>query len=62
MMGDLIVWLSIVFAVAFAAAWLIRPDLRAWLERPKYRFQAHVQDYDRVQREQADTARRRPRD
>lgn len=47
MMGDLIVWLSVAFAVAFAAAWVWRPDLRAWLERPKYRFQAQVQEYDR---------------
>ena len=27
----------------------MRPDLRAWIERPKYRFQANVQNYDQVQ-------------
>ena len=38
----------VVFAVIFLAAWLARPDLRAWVERPKYRFQADVQNYDRM--------------
>ncbi len=36
-----------VFAVVFFAAWLVSPALRAWIEKPKYRFQANVQDYDR---------------
>jgi hypothetical protein len=26
----------------------MRPDLRAWIERPKYKFQANVQSYDHV--------------
>ena len=46
MITDVIVFSAIVFAVAFFAAWLARPDLRAWIERPKYRFQANVQSYD----------------
>jgi hypothetical protein len=37
-----------VFAAAFFVAWLARPDLRVWIERPKYRFQANVQSYDHV--------------
>jgi hypothetical protein len=37
---------AIVFAAGFFVAWLARPDLRAWIERPKYRFQANVQNYD----------------
>jgi hypothetical protein len=45
---DVIVLSAIAFAVAFFVAWLARPDLRAWLERPKYRFQANVQTYDHV--------------
>jgi hypothetical protein len=45
---DVIVLSAIVFAVAFFLAWLARPDLRAWIERPKYRFQSNVQSYDHV--------------
>jgi hypothetical protein len=45
---DIIVLSAVVFALAFFAAWLVRPDLRAWIERPKYRFQANVQSYDHV--------------
>ena len=48
MITDVIVFSAIVFAVAFFAAWLVRPDLRAWIERPKYRFQSNVQSYDSV--------------
>ena len=49
MITDIIVLLAIVFAAAFFAAWLVRPDLRAWIERPKYRFQANVRSYDKAQ-------------
>jgi len=45
---DIIVLSAIVFAAAFLVAWLARPDLRVWIERPKYRFQANVQSYDHV--------------
>jgi hypothetical protein len=48
MIVNLIVFLSIVFALVFSVFWLVRPDLRAWIERPKYRFQANVQNYDRI--------------
>ena len=48
MITDVIVLSAIAFAVAFFVAWLARPDLRAWIERPKYRFQANVQTYDHV--------------
>jgi hypothetical protein len=37
---------SIVFAAALALAWLLSPELRAWLERPKHRFQDSVRRYD----------------
>ena len=40
-----------VSAVALAVAWLLRPDLRAWLEQPKHRLQADLLRYDR-QRDQ----------
>jgi hypothetical protein len=35
-----------VFAAVFFVFWLVRPDLRAWIERPKYRFLSNVQSYD----------------
>ena len=46
---DVIVGFAVLFAVLFFAAWLISPRLRAWVERPKYRFQANVRSYDEVQ-------------
>ena len=49
-MIDAIVFITVVFAVVFVAAWLARPDLRAWIEWPKYRFQANVRSYDQAQR------------
>jgi hypothetical protein len=44
---DIIVWSSVGLAAAFVAAWALSPDLRAWIERPKYRFLDAVQGYDR---------------
>lgn len=49
MIVNLIVFLSILFALVFLVFWLVRPDLRAWIERPKYRFQANVRSYDQAQ-------------
>ena len=46
MIVNLIVASSIVFAAVFIVFWLVRPDLRAWIERPKYRFLSNVQSYD----------------
>jgi hypothetical protein len=45
-MMDGIVLLAVLFAVVFSAAWLISPRLRVWIERPKYRFLANVQQAD----------------
>jgi hypothetical protein len=47
---DLIVALAIVFAVVFLVAWVVSPRLRAWVERPKYRFQENVLAFDRSQK------------
>ncbi len=47
---DFIVGLALLFALAFLAAWLLSPRLRAWVERPKYRFQADVRAYDQIQK------------
>jgi hypothetical protein len=49
-MMDAIVLTALVCAAVFIVAWLLRPDLRAWIERPKYRFQANVRSYDQAQR------------
>jgi hypothetical protein len=46
MITDIIVVASIVFAAAFTAVWLISPGLRAWIERPKYRFLKDVGNYE----------------
>jgi hypothetical protein len=45
---DWIVLIAVIFAVVFVAAWIFSPTLRAWIEQPKYRFLADVEDYDRV--------------
>ncbi len=49
MIADIIVFGSLALAAVFVAAWIVRPELRAWLERPKYQFQDAVQGYDRAQ-------------
>lgn len=55
MITGLIVVSSIVFTVAFVAAWWRRPEFRAWIERPKFDFQRAVQGYDRAQRPDGET-------
>jgi hypothetical protein len=46
---DVIVLLSLLFTVVFVIAWAWSPNLRAWIEKPKYRFLADVENYDRSQ-------------
>jgi hypothetical protein len=46
---DVIVLVVALFTVIFVAAWLLSPALRTWIERPKYRFLADVESYDRAQ-------------
>jgi hypothetical protein len=48
-MVDAIVFSTIILAAVFTAIWLISPNVRAWVERPKYRFQSNVQSYDKAQ-------------
>ena len=50
-MTEVIVFASLAFAIAFTVLWLVRPDVRVWLERPKHRFQKNVQTYDQAQQE-----------
>jgi hypothetical protein len=47
MITDAIVYASVLLCLAFAGVWLLRPDLRSWIERPKHRFQDLVERYDR---------------
>lgn len=46
-MAEVIVIASVAFGVGLVLAWLLRPDLRAWMERPKFRFQDDTRRYDR---------------
>ena len=50
MIANVIVFASLALALVFVAAWIIRPELRTWIERPKYQFQDAVRGYDRAQR------------
>ena len=43
---DAIVALAMLFAVVFVAAWAASPRLRAWIEKPNYRFQQNARIYD----------------
>ena len=45
-MMDVIVLAAVVFCIVFVAAWAISPDLRAWIERPKFRFLTATESYD----------------
>lgn len=56
---DVIVGLAVLFTVLFVLAWIVSPRLRAWVERPKYRFQAHVRSYDQAHSERGNIHRRR---
>jgi hypothetical protein len=46
-MAAIIVIGSIVLGAALVLAWLLRPDMRAWMEEPKRRFQDDARRYDR---------------
>ncbi len=47
---DIIVFLALAFAIVFTAAWSVSPALRAWIERPKYRFQKNLRSYEETVR------------
>jgi hypothetical protein len=55
-MADAIVVLSTLLSVAFFVAWLLLPNLRAWIERPKYRFQEELERYDQRRSRAADSS------
>ena len=54
MITDVIVLVSVGFALVFVVAWGLRPDLREWIERPKHRFQDAARRYDCAQQLEAD--------
>ena len=60
MIANLIVASSLVFAAVFFVFWLVRPDLRAWIERPKHRFLANVQSYDQGRHRDSVSEGRKP--
>ena len=45
-MIDVIVFSAVGILVAFVTAWVLRPDLRCWIEQPKYRFLEQAIEYD----------------
>jgi hypothetical protein len=45
---DWVVLTAVGFALVFFAAWASSPALRTWIERPKHRFLADVEGYDRL--------------
>jgi hypothetical protein len=45
-MMDAIVVLTVAGNLAFTAAWVFRPALRARIERPKYRFQSALEQFE----------------
>lgn len=47
MITAIIVWGSILAAVAFSVAYLLSPRLRSQVEQPKYLFQQQVQNFDK---------------
>jgi len=42
-----VVAVTVVLAAAFVGVWLLRPDLRRRIERPKHEFEERVRRYDR---------------
>jgi hypothetical protein len=41
-MIDLLVSLAVIGALAYTLAWALSPKMRAWSERPKYKFQERL--------------------
>jgi len=46
---NVIVTIALAFTVVMLIAWLLSPALRVWIEKPKYRFMASVEQYDQAQ-------------
>jgi hypothetical protein len=50
-MIDVIVFVAVGILAGFCFVWLARPDLRAWIEEPKYRFLKQTASYERAREE-----------
>jgi hypothetical protein len=50
-MIDVVVFAAVGILAGFCLVWLVRPDLRAWIEEPKYRFLKQVASYERTRGE-----------
>jgi len=46
MISAIVIVSSLVLAIAFLAAWALRPDLREEIELPKHWFQDQLRRYD----------------
>ena len=53
MISAIVIGLSVVLAIAFIAAWLLNPTLRARIEKPKHDFQSQLRRYDKHRRDAA---------
>ena len=47
---DAVVFVALAFAAGFVIAWSVSPALRAWIERPKYRFQKNLGNDDEARK------------
>jgi hypothetical protein len=47
---DVVVFVALGFSAAFTGAWARSPALREWIERPKYRFQENLRNFDKEAR------------
>ena len=56
MIAAFIVISSIVLAVAFTIAWIVKPEFRKQVESPKYAFQDQVERYNRQSQDDAHEA------
>lgn len=45
-MADVVVLGAGLLTVAFCVAWAVRPDLRAWVERPKHQLEGRLRAFD----------------
>ncbi len=45
-MIDVIVFSTVGILAAMTLAWILRPNLRRWIEQPKYKFLKQVIRYD----------------
>ena len=48
-MIDFLVFSAAGVLVAMVVAWMLRPDLRQWIEQPKYQFLEQAIRYDKSQ-------------